>query len=225
MKSAVVVFPASNCSRDAETVLAATGLNPVMVWHRDTVLPKVDFVMLPGGFSYGDYLRPGAMAVHSPILREVKKHAEAGGLVLGVCNGFQVLCESGLLPGVLMRNAHLKFVCREVFLKVENTKTPFTTSYKQNQIVNLPVAHHDGNYFADEATLDALEQNNQIVFRYCDEKGNVAPEANPNGSQASIAGICNKKGNVLGMMPHPERHAEALLGGIDGAGMFKGLAA
>src|SRR4029077_17259729 len=164
MKSAVIVFPASNCDRDAQTVLAATGLNPVMVWHRDAQLPKVDLVVLPGGFSYGDYLRSGAMAAHSPILREVKKHADAGGLVLGICNGFQVLTEAGLLPGVLMRNQKLKFVCREVTLNVKTPATPFTKNYKKGQKLQVPVAHHDGNYFADEATLKSLQDNDQIVF-------------------------------------------------------------
>lgn len=216
MKSAVIVFPASNCDRDAKTVLAATGNNPVMVWHRDAELPKVDLVMLPGGFSYGDYLRSGAMAAHSPIMQEVKKHAERGGLVLGVCNGFQVLTEAGLLPGVLMRNKHLKFICKEVQLKVENTSTVFTKNYKQGQVINVPVAHHDGNYFADADTLKSIQDNNQIAFTYLD---------NPNGSQLNIAGIVNKKGNVLGMMPHPERHAEGLLGGIDGKAMFDALKA
>lgn len=225
MRSAVIVFPASNCDRDAQTVLAATGLKPQMVWHRDSELPKVDLVMLPGGFSYGDYLRSGAMAAHSPIMQEVKKHANRGGLVLGVCNGFQILTESGLLPGVLMRNAKLKFLCREVFLRVDNVETPFTKTYKKEQVINIPIAHHDGNYFADEKTLKSLEDNDQIAFRYCDEQGKLTDDANPNGSQLSIAGICNKERNVLGMMPHPERHSEALLGGIDGAGMFKGLLA
>lgn len=225
MKSAVIVFPASNCDRDAKTVLVATGNNPMMVWHRDSELPKVDLVMLPGGFSYGDYLRSGAMAAHSPILREVKKHAERGGLVLGVCNGFQILTEAGLLPGVLMRNAGLKFVCREVQLRVDNVVTSFTRLYTKGQVITVPVAHHDGNYFADTATLKLLEDNNQIAFRYCNEQGAITAEANPNGSQLNIAGICNKQGNVLGMMPHPERHAEALLGGADGAAMFRGLAA
>jgi len=225
MKSAVIVFPASNCDRDAQTVLAATGLNPVMVWHRDAELPKVDLVVLPGGFSYGDYLRSGAMAAHSPILQEVKKHAERGGLVIGICNGFQVLTEAGLLPGVLMRNAKLKFLCREVFLRVDNNTTPFTRNYKKGQVINVPIAHHDGNYFADADTLKMLEDNNQIAFRYCDKTGALTAEANPNGSQMNIAGVCNKKGNVLGMMPHPERHAEAMLGGADGLPMFKGLAA
>jgi phosphoribosylformylglycinamidine synthase I len=225
MKSAVIVFPASNCDRDAKTVLAATGLNPAMVWHRDAELPKVDLVMLPGGFSYGDYLRSGAMAAHSPIMQEVKKHAERGGLVLGVCNGFQILTEAGLLPGVLMRNRDLKFLCKEVFLRVDNNATVFTKSYKKGQVLNVPIAHHDGNYFADKDTLKSLEDNGQIAFRYSDAQGNISGETNPNGSQLNIAGICNKEGNVLGMMPHPERHAEALLGGSDGAGLFKGLLA
>ena len=225
MKSAVIVFPGSNCDRDAQTVLTATGYNPVMVWHRDTNLPKVDLVVCPGGFSYGDYLRSGAMAAHSPIMREVKKHAEAGGKVLGVCNGFQVLTEAGLLPGVLMRNAKLKFVCRDVYLRVETAATVFTRNYKKGQVINVPVAHHDGNYFADHRTLRALQDNDQIVFRYANEAGETTPESNPNGSLLNIAGIVNDKRNVLGMMPHPERHAEALLGGEDGLLMFKSLLA
>ncbi|MGE0753687.1 MAG: phosphoribosylformylglycinamidine synthase subunit PurQ [Alphaproteobacteria bacterium] len=225
MKSAVIRFPASNCDRDAQTVLAATGLGPVMVWHRETTLPKVDLVMLPGGFSYGDYLRSGAMAANSPIMQEVKKHAERGGLVLGVCNGFQVLTEAKLLPGVLMRNSGLKFVCKEVFLRVDNNTSAFTKSYAKGQVLNIPVAHHDGNYFADKDTLAMLEGEGLIAFRYTDANGNITPEANPNGSQLNIAGICNRQGNVLGMMPHPERHAEAILGGLDGTPMFKGLAA
>jgi len=225
MKSAVIVFPASNCDRDAKTVLAATGNNPTMVWHRDSELPKVDLVMLPGGFSYGDYLRSGAMAAHSPIMQEIKKHASRGGLVLGVCNGFQILTEAGLLPGVLMRNAKLKFLCREVFLRVDNTSSPFTKNYKKGQVITVPIAHHDGNYFADGETLKSLEDNGQIAFRYSEADGRLTPESNPNGSQLNIAGIVNKQGNVLGMMPHPERHAESLLGGTDGAAIFRGLAA
>ncbi len=216
MKSAVIVFPGSNCDRDAKTVLAATGLQPVMVWHGDNSLPKVDLVVLPGGFSYGDYLRSGAMAAHSPVMREVKAHADKGGLVIGICNGFQVLTESGLLPGILMRNQKLKFVCREVRLNVETIATPFTKNYKKGQVINVPVAHHDGNYFADAATLKSLQDNDQIVFTYQD---------NPNGSQLNIAGICNAKRNVLGMMPHPERHAESLIGGVDGVALFKSLLA
>lgn len=225
MKAAVIVFPGSNCDRDAKVVLDAVGLHPVMVWHRDASLPKVDVVVLPGGFSYGDYLRSGAMAAHSPIMQEVKAHAEKGGKVIGICNGFQVLTESGLLPGILMRNAHLKFVCKNVFLRVETTDTPYTKNYKKGQVVNIPVAHHDGNYFADEFTLARLKDKDQIVFRYCDANGTVTEEVNPNGSQLNIAGICNEKRNVLGMMPHPERHAESLLGGLDGKAIFESLLA
>jgi phosphoribosylformylglycinamidine synthase I len=216
MRSAVIVFPGSNCDRDGYTVLKATGCQPEMVWHRDTALPKVDLVYVPGGFSYGDYLRSGAMAAKSPIMGEVIRHANAGGKVLGVCNGFQVLTESGLLPGILMRNAGLKFICKEVSLKVANNKTAFTGKYKLGQTINVPVAHHDGNYFADEATLKGLQDKSQIVFTY---------EQNPNGSQLDIAGIINEKGNVLGMMPHPERHAESILGGDDGKLMFESLLA
>ena len=225
MKSAVIVFPGSNCDRDAKEVLAATGLNPVMVWHRDSALPAVDVVVVPGGFSYGDYLRSGAMAAHSPIMQEVKKHADKGGRVIGICNGFQILTEAGLLPGILMRNKNLKFVCREVALKVETTATSFTSKYTKGQVIHVPVAHHDGNYFADEATLKSLQDNDQIVFRYCDDSGSVTEASNPNGSQLNIAGICNAKRNVLGMMPHPERHSEALLGGVDGRALFEALLA
>lgn len=225
MKSAVIVFPGSNCDRDAQTVLAATGLNPVMVWHSDSSLPKVDLVLIPGGFSYGDYLRSGAMAAKSPIMREVKAHAEKGGFVLGVCNGFQVLTEAGLLDGVLLRNQKLKFICKEVNLKVESNKTAFTSQYSKGQVISVPIAHHDGNYFADESPLKSLQDNEQIIFRYCDEKGEVTQESNPNGSLLNIAGICNKGRNVLGMMPHPERCAEALLGGADGGKVFESLLA
>ena len=226
MKSAVIVFPGSNCDRDAKTVLKSVcGSDAHMVWHRDTMLPKVDLVVLPGGFSYGDYLRSGAMAAHSPIMAEIKKHADAGGKVIGICNGFQVLTEAGLLPGILMRNRKLKFLCRDVFLKVEATNTPFTGKYSKGQVINVPIAHHDGNYFAAPETLKSLEGNGQVVFRYCDKNGNVDEASNPNGSVANIAGVCNEKRNVLGMMPHPERHAESLLGGDDGALLFKSLLA
>jgi phosphoribosylformylglycinamidine synthase len=225
MRSAVIVFPGSNCDRDAKTVLAATGLAPVMVWHADATLPKVDLVMLPGGFSYGDYLRSGAMAAKSPIMREVAAHAARGGLTLGVCNGFQILTEAGLLPGTLLRNAGLKFICREVHLRVENAQTAFTKRYAQGQVVAVPVAHHDGNYFADADTLHSIEQNGQVAFRYCDALGAVTPQANPNGSLSNIAGVFNAQKNVLGMMPHPERHAESLLGGVDGKALFEGLLA
>lgn len=225
MKSAVIVFPGSNCDRDAKTVLAATGLNPVMVWHGDNSLPDVDLVMLPGGFSYGDYLRSGAMAAKSPIMREVIAHAGKGKFVLGVCNGFQVLTEAGLLPGILLRNQKLKFICRDVNLRVESSNTAYTSKYKKNQVIKVPVAHHDGNYFADHRTLRNLQDNDQIIFRYCDEQGEVTPASNPNGSLLNIAGICNEKRNVLGMMPHPERYSEMLLGGADGSLVFESLLA
>ena len=225
MKSAVIVFPGSNCDRDAQTVLEITGLKPVMVWHGDSYLPDVDLVILPGGFSYGDYLRSGAMAARSNIMREVITHADKGRLVLGICNGFQVLTEAGLLDGVLLRNQKLKFICRNVNLRVENTSTAFTTKYAKGQVITVPIAHHDGNYFASEQTLASLQDNEQIIFRYSDSAGNITSESNPNGSLLNIAGICNKKRNVLGMMPHPERCAEQLLGGIDGRLLFESLLA
>ncbi|MEZ5690991.1 MAG: phosphoribosylformylglycinamidine synthase subunit PurQ [Rickettsiales bacterium] len=225
MKSAVIVFPGSNCDRDAQTVLNATGLNPVMVWHGDSQLPDVDLVMLPGGFSYGDYLRSGAVAAKSPIMQEVIKHANKGRLVIGVCNGFQVLTESGLLDGVLLRNKSLKFVCKDVYLKVENNSTVFTSRYNKGQVIKVPVAHHDGNYFANEETIKSLQDEKRIVFTYCDKNGVNSEASNPNGSLLNIAGICNKNRNVLGMMPHPERCAENLLGGVDGKILFESLLA
>ncbi|HEU5046464.1 MAG TPA: phosphoribosylformylglycinamidine synthase subunit PurQ [Rickettsiales bacterium] len=225
MKSSVIVFPGSNCDRDAFSILKLTGCKPQMVWHGDSVLPASDLVVVPGGFSYGDYLRSGAMAAQSPIMREVIAHAKRGGLVLGICNGFQILTESGLLPGTLMRNAKLKFICREVYLRVEQNDTRFTSKYGKNQVINVPVAHHDGNYFADADTIKALEDNKQVAFRYCDEAGNITAEANPNGSLGNIAGVYNKEKNVLGMMPHPERHSEEIVGNIDGRAMFESLLA
>ena len=200
------------------------GKAPLMVWHGDSTLPDVDMIVVPGGFSYGDYLRSGAMAANSPIMREVVARANAGTPTLGICNGFQVLTECGLLPGVLMRNASLKFVCRDVDLRVERTDTPFTHGYSQGQVIRIPVAHHDGNYFTDPDTLKSLEDNRQVAFRYCDADGALSEEANPNGSLANIAGVLNTAGNVLGMMPHPERLADPLLGGTDGAPMFTALA-
>jgi len=200
------------------------GKAPLMVWHGDSTLPDVDLIVVPGGFSYGDYLRSGAMAANSPIMREVVARANAGTPTLGICNGFQVLTECGLLPGVLMRNASLKFVCRDVDLRVERTDTPFTHGYSQGQVIRIPVAHHDGNYFTDPDTLKSLEDNRQVAFRYCDADCALSEEANPNGSLANIAGVLNTAGNVLGMMPHPERLADPLLGGTDGAPMFTALA-
>ena len=226
MKSAVIVFPGSNCDRDVFTILKAQGLNPSFVWHGDAALPeKFDLVVLPGGFSYGDYLRCGAMAARSPIMREVITHAEKGGHVLGICNGFQVLCESGLLPGTLMRNDHLKFNCKDTTLRVEANDNAFTGAYQKGQVVNFPIAHAEGNYFADDAVIASLNDNAQVVLRYVDAEGNPTAEGNPNGSQQNIAGITNKNKNVMGLMPHPERHADAALGGTDGAVMFQSLLA
>ncbi len=223
--SSVIVFPGSNCDRDVFTALESLGLNPSYIWHSETSLPKTDLVVLPGGFSYGDYLRCGAMAARSPIVGEVKKHAERGGLLLGICNGFQILCETGLLQGTLMRNTHLKFNCHDVHLRVESTHSPFTRNYTKGQVVNFPVAHMEGNYFADSETLKSLEGEDQILFRYATPEGKVAPDANPNGAAANIAGITNKTRNILGLMPHPERHCDILTGGIDGVALFKGLLA
>lgn len=215
MRAAVVVFPGSNCDRDAAKALhRATGQKPLMLWHADTTFPEVDLIVLPGGFSYGDYLRTGAMAAHSPIMREVVARANKGVRVLGICNGFQILCEAGLLPGVLLRNESLKFVCRPVRLKVENNDTDFTRLYAKDQEIVIPVAHGEGNYFAQPEVVARLEGEGRVALRYID---------NPNGSINDIAGIVNEKGNVLGMMPHPERVAEPLHGGVDGAAMFASL--
>jgi phosphoribosylformylglycinamidine synthase len=225
MKPCVIVFPGSNCDRDiARALEAAAGRVPAMVWHGETDLPRCDLIVLPGGFSYGDYLRAGAMAAHSPIMRAVVQHARAGVPVLGVCNGFQMLTETGLLPGALMRNASLRFICRDVCVRVEKADTIFTRGYRAGQVVRFPVAHHDGNYFADDDTLDRLEGDGRVAFRYCDARGQAAPEANPNGSQRNIAGIASADGRILGMMPHPERLADPVLGGTDGVALFRGLA-
>ena len=224
MRAAVIVFPGSNCDRDAKIALeSATGIPADMVWHSDHDLPKVDLIVIPGGFSYGDYLRGGAMAAHSPIMREVKSAAEGGTPVLGICNGFQVLTECGMLPGVLMRNASLKFICRPVTLRIESNQSIFTAGYKAGQLIEIPVAHNEGNYFADEETLDSLEGDGRIAIRYATPEGGIGPEGNPNGSSRNIAGIFNKTKTVLGLMPHPERAADAKHGGIDGKAMFDSL--
>ncbi len=216
MKSAIIVFPASNCDRDAAIALEqATGRRPALVWHAETDLPDTDLIVRPGGFSYGDYLRSAAMAARAPVMRAVVEKAKAGVPVIGICNGFQILTEAGLLPGALMRNAGLDFVCRTVTMRVENSRTMFTAAFDKGQSIDFPVAHHDGNYFADTETLDTLESEGRVVFRYTD---------NPNGSARDIAGIVNEAGNVLGLMPHPERVISPLLGGVDGAAFFRGLA-
>ncbi len=223
MRAAVIVFPGSNCDRDVKVALeAVTGKPALMVWHGETSLPPVDVIVLPGGFSYGDYLRCGAMAAHSRIMADVISRAKGGTPVLGICNGFQVLCETGLLPGVLQRNASLRFVCRDTWLRIEQTETPFTSAYRMGEIVNIPVAHGDGNYFCDEDTLDRLEGSGRVVFRYVDpETGEPTLEANPNGAINSIAGICDGKRRIVGLMPHPERHFEKLLGSDDGRRVFE----
>ena len=225
LKVAVIRFPGSNCDFDTLRAAERAGTDAYFVWHRDPHLHGADVVLLPGGFSYGDYLRPGALAALSPVMRGVRAHAAAGRPVLGICNGFQVLTEVGLLPGALMRNQHLRFLGRDVLLRVEETDTPFTCELAQGAILRAPIAHGEGNYFADDATLDELERNRQVVFRYCDAEGLVRRESNPNGSARNIAGICNRERNVLGMMPHPERCSEALLGNVDGLGVFKSIAA
>lgn len=218
MKASVIVFPASNCDRDVATALTQiVGKQPKMVWHADAqVPPDCDLIVLPGGFSYGDYLRAGAMAAHSPIMRDVVERAKRGTPILGICNGFQVLCEAGLLPGALIKNASLSFVCRSVSLKVEHTNTMFTRAYASGQQVSIPVAHGMGNYVADDQTLDMLESDGRVAFRY-------APGANPNGAARDIAGIFNEKRTILGLMPHPERAADKALGSEDGKGIFQSL--
>ena len=215
MSAAVVLFPGSNRDRDMIAALrSVSGVTPELVWHTETALPDCDLVVLPGGFSYGDYLRAGAIAARSAVMRAVAEHAERGGLVLGVCNGFQILTEAGLLPGTLMRNGSLHFVCREVKLEVANASTPFTSAYAAGEIIRCPVAHHDGNWFADDETLRRVEGENQVAFRY-------AEGTNPNRSLNEIAGVTNEKGNVLGLMPHPENLIEAAHGGTDGRRLFE----
>jgi phosphoribosylformylglycinamidine synthase I len=225
MKFGVVVLPGSNCDHDALHVATSVlGADAEVLWHKDTDLKGADCVIVPGGFAYGDYLRAGALAKFAPIMEPIRRHAEKGGLVLGICNGFQVLTEVGLLPGALMRNQHLRFLSRDVFLRTEEIDTPFTNELQKGEIFRVPIAHGEGNYFADDATLDELERNGQVIFRYCDDEGRLTAEANPNGSARSIAGICNRGRNVLGMMPHPERCAESVLGNAAGLAVFKSIA-
>jgi phosphoribosylformylglycinamidine synthase subunit PurQ / glutaminase len=226
MRAAVIVFPGINRERDmARTLKLVSGREPARVWHADTALPAgTDLAVIPGGFSYGDYLRCGAIAARAPIMDAVRAFAATGGLVLGFCNGFQILCESGLLPGVLMRNARLKFVCRDIYLRVERSATPFTRGYNAGQVIRVPVAHGEGNYVADADTIARIEAEGRVLFRYTSPDGTLAPEWNVNGATNAIAGIINERGNVLGMMPHPENHVEAALGPTDGRGLFQGLA-
>lgn len=224
MKFGVVQFPGSNC--DWDTVHALRSVlkrETVVLWHKDHDLRGVDCVVLPGGFAYGDYLRSGAIARFSPLMREVGAFARRGGLVLGICNGFQVLLEAGLLPGAMLRNVNLKFLCRDVHVRVENARSPFTSSAGKGRVLRLPIAHFEGNYYAPPRVLRRIEDRGQVALRYCDDRGRVTPEADVNGSVANIAGLLNEAGNVLGMMPHPERAAEAVLGGTDGRVIFESV--
>ena len=224
MKSAVLVFPGSNREGDvAQAIELVTGRKPSMVWHGDGDFPKVDLIVIPGGFSYGDYLRCGAMAAQSPVMAEVKRRATQGVPVLAICNGFQIAAEAGLLPGALMRNANLKFVCSDVHLKIESSQSLFTSRYQAGQVIRVPVAHAEGNYFADAETLKRIEDRGQVAFRYCTADGTTDGSGNPNGSIHNIAGIYNDTKTVLGLMPHPENAIEPLFGGIDGKPLFEGL--
>ena len=225
MKFGVIVFPGSNCDHDAYHVISKHVGQPVdFIWHRDTELRGYDAVIIPGGFSYGDYLRAGALARFSPVMNSVKEFAAKGNLVLGICNGFQILCEAGLLPGALIRNRELHFVCAHVNVRVESTRTPFTHELKPGSLLSLPIAHAEGNYVCDDQTLAELQRDDRIIFRYCDAQGQITDAANSNGSRDNIAGICNRERNVLGLMPHPERACEDLLGSSDGREVFRSLA-
>ncbi len=226
MKFGVIIFPGSNCDHDAFWVASQVAKQPVtFLWHDSPDLQGCDAIIVPGGFAYGDYLRTGAIAKFSPVMESVKKFAADGGLVLGICNGFQILCEAGLLPGALMRNAGLKYVCKPVHVRVETTNTPYTQGLTKGEVLEIPIGHMEGNYFCDERTLAELKEQDRIVWRYVTAAGEVTPEANPNGSLENIAGICNAGRNVLGMMPHPERAAEPELGMTDGAKVFHSLVA
>ena len=220
----VVVFPGSNCDADSyDAVRSFPGTAARYLWHKDTQISDLDCVILPGGFSYGDYLRCGAIARFSPIMKSVRRFADEGGLVIGICNGFQILLEAGMLPGAMHQNEGLKFVCKQVNLRVENNATPFTTGYEQGQLIKVPIAHHEGNYFIDEDGLTELEANRQVVVRYCDKDGETTAAANPNGSLGNIAGVCSRDGNVFGLMPHPERVCDEVVGGVDGRSVFESI--
>jgi phosphoribosylformylglycinamidine synthase len=225
MKFGVIIFPGSNCDNDAYWAAKEIAHQPaIMLWHESHDLENCDVIVVPGGFAYGDYLRTGAIARFSPVMESVGKFAASGGLVLGICNGFQILCEAGLLPGALMRNRGLKYVCKPVWIRVENTETPFTSTCQEGEVLQIPIGHMDGNYFCDDDTLAELQRNRQIVFRYATDRGEVTDAANPNGSLDNIAGIVNPGRNVLGMMPHPERASEPVLGSVDGMRIFESLA-
>lgn len=224
MKFGVIIFPGSNCDHDSYYALNAVAGQPAtFLWHESSDLQGCDAIIVPGGFAYGDYLRTGAIAKFATIMEPLKKFADQGGLVIGICNGFQILCEAGLLPGALMRNAGLKYICKQVHLRVETTSTPFTHSLKKGEVLEVPIGHMEGNYFADDATLEQLRKQERIVFRYSTPAGEITPEANPNGSLDNIAGICNEGRNVLGMMPHPDRSSEGMLGSADGLKIFQAM--
>lgn len=224
MRASVIVFPGSNCDRDVKVALErVAGAKVAMVWHQETTVPASDVIVVPGGFSFGDYLRCGAMAAHSAIMADIKAQAGRGVPVLGICNGFQILTEAGLLPGVLMRNASLRFICRDVLVKVEQTDTAATSAYARGDVIRIPIAHAEGNYFTDAETLARIEGEGQVVLRYCDSSGAATSAANPNGAMANIAGVCDARRRVVAMMPHPERLADPALGGIDGRGVFQSL--
>ena len=223
MKSSVIVFPGSNCDRDIAVALEKMQFKNKMVWHKETKLPKSDLIVLPGGFSYGDYLRSGAIAGKSLIIDEVVKAADDGCLILGICNGFQILTETGLLKGTLLRNKNLKFINKDIHIKVMNNETKFSNKYKKDQVLKINIAHNEGNFFTDKEHLQDLKENNLIAFKYCDEKGNIDDQSNPNGSVENIAGIYNSKKNILGMMPHPERMVDKLISNTDGINLFSSL--
>jgi phosphoribosylformylglycinamidine synthase subunit PurQ / glutaminase len=223
MKFGILVFPGSNCDADCHQAVTVLGEEARYIWHKETSLRGLDGVIVPGGFSFGDYLRCGAIARQSPIMAELRRFAATGRPVIGICNGFQILTEAGLLPGALIRNPSLKFICGPIYLRVANTRSPFTHQYRNGEVVQMPIAHHDGNYVADADTIRSMEDEGQIVFQYCDAEGAVTPEANPNGSVKNIAGIVNRDRNVLGMMPHPERVVESLLGGTGGRRVFQSV--
>jgi len=223
MRSAVIVFPGSNCDRDVAYALKKFNIKNEMVWHNESNLPETDLVVIPGGFSYGDYLRTGSIASKSKIINDVIKHSKKGGLILGICNGFQILIETGLLPGVLLRNKKLKFISKNVFLKVSNTENKFCCEYKKKEIIELPIAHNEGNYFAKKEILEKIEDENLVAFKYCDKDGKINSSSNPNGSSNNIAGILNSEKNILGLMPHPERLIDPLLQGEDGSILFNSL--
>ena len=223
MRSSVIVFPGSNCDRDIAVALEKLQFKNQMVWHKESKLPKSDLIVIPGGFSYGDYLRSGAIAGKSLIINEVIKSANSGCLILGICNGFQILTETGLLKGTLLRNKNLKFINKDIYINVINNKTNFSNKYKKNQVLKINIAHNEGNYFTDSKHLDELKKENLIVFKYCDEKGNINENSNPNGSLENIAGILNKKKNILGMMPHPERMVDEIISNKDGVNLFSSL--